>query len=46
MSADLAALYREMIGAIATGRVAFEGGHRTVTGTTTVETVLRGMLGR
>ncbi len=45
MPADLAALYQEMIGAIRTGTVKFEGTHRRVQGTTSVETVLRGMLG-
>jgi uncharacterized protein YbjT (DUF2867 family) len=46
MPKDLAELYREMIGAIASGVVAPEPGHRRVSGTTPVETVLRGLLGR
>jgi uncharacterized protein YbjT (DUF2867 family) len=45
MPADLAGLYQEMIGAIRSGRVKFEGTHRRVLGTTSVETVLRGLLG-
>jgi uncharacterized protein YbjT (DUF2867 family) len=46
MSADVAGLYREMTAAMLSGHVAFEGGHREVAGTTTVEAVLRAMLGK
>jgi uncharacterized protein YbjT (DUF2867 family) len=46
MPADVAAMYREMIAGIISGHVAFEPGHRKVTGTTTVETVLRQLLGK
>ena len=40
MPAGLAALYREMIGGLASGHVAFEGGHRRVDGKTSLESVL------
>jgi uncharacterized protein YbjT (DUF2867 family) len=46
MSESLATMYREMIAAVTSGLVAFEGGHRRAQGTTSVETVLRGLLGR
>ena len=42
----LAALYREMTEGLLSGRVAFEGTHRTKRGTTELETVLRGLLGQ
>lgn len=45
MQQQLAELYREMLGGIASGHVAFEGGHRSVRGSTPLETVLAGMLG-
>jgi uncharacterized protein YbjT (DUF2867 family) len=44
---QMAELYQEMTGAIIRGHVTFEGGgHRRVQGTTSVETVLRGLLGK
>ena len=43
-SADFAALYEEMIRGVASGRVAFEGGHRRVQGSTPVREVLRALL--
>lgn len=46
LPAGVAELYREMTGAIITGHVAFEGGDRRVTGSTSVDTVLRKLLGR
>jgi uncharacterized protein YbjT (DUF2867 family) len=46
MSADLAALYQELIGGISTGRVAWEGGHRRLQGTTTLKAVLAEMIAR
>ncbi len=46
MPKDLAELYREMLAAMVSGKVAFQGGHRRVLGTTNVETVLRGLLGQ
>lgn len=44
--APLAALYQEMLTGIQTGHVTFEGGHRRVIARTSLETVLRGLLGR
>jgi uncharacterized protein YbjT (DUF2867 family) len=44
MSADMAGLYSEMLRGIASGRVAYEGGHRRVHGTTSLADVLRPML--
>jgi uncharacterized protein YbjT (DUF2867 family) len=46
MSKDLAELYREMFDAFRRGLVAAEAGHRRTPGTTNVETVLRGLLGK
>lgn len=43
-SADLAALYREMTEGFASGRIAFEGTHRTLRGGTPLEAVLRDLL--
>lgn len=43
-STDLANLYAEMIGAVASGEVAFEGGHRRVLATTPLADVLRPLL--
>lgn len=44
---QVAELYQEMTGAIIRGHVAFEGGgHRRVHGTTPIETVLRGLVGK
>ncbi|MBK6918985.1 MAG: NmrA family NAD(P)-binding protein [Deltaproteobacteria bacterium] len=45
MPADLAAMYREMIEGLIAGHVAYEGGHRTSRGATTVDTVLGALLG-
>jgi uncharacterized protein YbjT (DUF2867 family) len=42
MPKDLAELYREMLEAIMNGRVKFEGTHRRITATTSIETFLRG----
>ena len=42
----LAELYKEMTVGLIEGRVVFEGTHRTVKGTTDLETVLRGLLGK
>jgi hypothetical protein len=44
MPAQLASLYQELLTGIASGHVAWEGGHRRVQGTTSVKTVLAGML--
>lgn len=41
---DLAELYREMIGGFLAGKIGWEEGHRRVLGTTTLETVLEGLL--
>lgn len=46
MPKDLAELYHEMIGGFSQGRIAFEPGQRRMNGTTTVETVLRGLLAK
>jgi uncharacterized protein YbjT (DUF2867 family) len=46
LTADMAALYQEMIEGITTGRVKWGPSDRRVVGTTSPETVLRGMLGR
>lgn len=44
MPADLAAMYQEMIEGINTGHVTWEAGQRRIQGTTTVDTVLAGLL--
>jgi uncharacterized protein YbjT (DUF2867 family) len=44
MPKDLAELYREMIEGFTTGRVTAEAGQRRVSGTTSIETFLRGVL--
>lgn len=44
MPADLAAMYQEMIEGIGTGHVSWEAGQRRIQGTTTVDTVLAGLL--
>lgn len=44
MSEQLAGLYEEMLRGIVSGRVAWEGGHRRVHGTTPLRTVLAGLL--
>lgn len=41
---ELAGLYREMTEGFASGRIAFEGTHRTLRGGTPIEAVLRGLL--
>jgi uncharacterized protein YbjT (DUF2867 family) len=46
MPEDLAAAYHEMTVAITSRRVEPEGGHRRVVGTTSLEEVLRGLLGQ
>jgi hypothetical protein len=46
MSKDLAALYREMLEGFITGRITAEAGQRRVTGTTSIETFLRGALAK
>lgn len=46
MSQQLAELYREMLAGFGSGHIRFEGGHRRVRGTTTVDTVLAGLLGK
>jgi uncharacterized protein YbjT (DUF2867 family) len=46
MQPELARLYQEMTGALLSGHVAFEAGHRQVTGATPVARVLEGLLGR
>ena len=46
MPKDLAELYREMIGGLADGRVKFEGTHRRVAASTSIETFLRGALAK
>jgi uncharacterized protein YbjT (DUF2867 family) len=43
---QMAELYQEMTGAILRGHVAFAEGTRRVAGTTPIETVLRGLLGK
>ena len=43
-SPDLAGLYREMTEGFASGRIVFEGTHRTLRGATPLEAVLRGLL--
>lgn len=43
---NLAGLYREMLEGMASGHVGFEGGHRRVLGTTSIETVIRNVLGK
>jgi uncharacterized protein YbjT (DUF2867 family) len=45
MSEDLAGLYAEMIGAIRSGRVQFEGAQRRVSASEPLESVLRALLG-
>lgn len=44
--ADIAGLYQEMTEGLISGHVAFEGGHRRALGSTSLETFLRGVLGR
>lgn len=44
--AGVAELYREMTASIVSGHVAFEDGHRRVVGATTLDTVLRKLLGK
>lgn len=44
LSAELAGLYEEMFRGVASGHVAFEGGHRRANGTTQLEAVLGGLL--
>lgn len=44
LPADLAALYQEMLAGIASGGVAFGGGHRRVEGTTKLSVFLEGLL--
>ncbi len=44
MPQDLATRYEEMLRGVASGHVAFEGGHRRLQGTTSLEAVLRGLL--
>lgn len=46
LPAGVAELYREMTAGIISGHVAFEPGHRRVTGSTTVDDVLRQLLGK
>jgi uncharacterized protein YbjT (DUF2867 family) len=46
MPKDLAELYREMLEAITNGRVKFEGTHRRIAATTSIETFLRGALAK
>ncbi|MBX7078469.1 MAG: NmrA family NAD(P)-binding protein [Nannocystaceae bacterium] len=46
MPTEVAELYREMTQAAIDGRLAFEGGHRRVQGTTPLATVLRQLLGK
>jgi len=41
---EVAGMYREMTAGLLNGHVAFEGGHRRVQGTTSLEVVLRSML--
>ncbi len=45
-TSEVAGLYKEMTHGIHVGKVAFEAGHRTVPGSTSPETVFRGMLGK
>ena len=44
MPAEVAGMFQEMNEGLLSGHVAFEGGHRRVQGTTSLETVLRGLL--
>jgi uncharacterized protein YbjT (DUF2867 family) len=44
LPAEIAGLYRELTEGILSHHVAFEGGHRRLLGSTTLEEVLRGML--
>jgi uncharacterized protein YbjT (DUF2867 family) len=46
MSQSLAELYAEMLAGFGTGHIKFEGTHRRVRGSTPLETVLAGMLGK
>lgn len=46
MPQDLAELYREMLEGFTTGRIGAEPGQRRVTGTTSIETFLRGVLAK
>lgn len=46
MPAEVAELYREMTHGVITGLVDFEGGHRRIRGTTTIDEVLATMLGK
>lgn len=46
ISAEVAELYREMYAGIISGRVGYEGTHRTVRGTVSVDGTLRVLLGR
>jgi uncharacterized protein YbjT (DUF2867 family) len=46
MQPQIAGLYREMMTLITAGELTFEGGHRRVKGSTTLRTVLAGLLGR
>lgn len=46
MQPQLAELYREMMAGLASGHIAFEGKHRTVRGSTGLEPVLAGLLGK
>lgn len=43
---EVAAMYREMTEGLLSGHVAFEGGHRRVQGSTSLDEVLKGMLGK
>jgi uncharacterized protein YbjT (DUF2867 family) len=43
---NLSGLYREMLDGIVSGHVGFEGGHRRVLGTTSLEAVIRNVLNR
>ncbi len=44
--AEIAELYREMTAGVISGHVGFEGGHRTVHGTTDLATVLKSLVAR
>jgi len=44
--ADIAGLYQEMTEGLISGHVAFEGGHRRASGSTSLATFLRGVLSR
>jgi uncharacterized protein YbjT (DUF2867 family) len=46
MPAEIAEMYREMTQGVITGHVDFEGGHRRVRGTTTIDDVLATLLGK